>query len=109
VSNTEGHNVAKDSWYLIARFTSRADKDSVYFVKTREAARGQDLSCTCDTFAANLVNGRGTCRHTKFCKLKVIDHDGSIPIDKLPPRRVAANRKVLNLWMERNVGTYLIE
>jgi predicted nucleic acid-binding Zn finger protein len=101
--------VSAKEWYLIARFTTRADKDQVFFVKTREASRGQDLICTCDSFAANLVNGKGHCKHTKFCKLKVIDHAGSIPIEKLPPKRVTKNRKILNLWMERNVGTYLIE
>lgn len=101
--------VGADQWYLIARFTSRANKDTVYFVKTREASRGQDLICTCDTFAANLVNGKGRCKHTLFCKRNVIDYDGSIPIEKLPPKKVAKNRKVLNFWMERNVNTYLIE
>lgn len=107
--NADDERTATAVWYLIARFTARRDKDVVYFVKAREGDANRSLQCTCDTFAANLVNGRGTCKHTQFCLLKVIDFDGSIPIEKLPPKKVARNRKVLNFWMERNVNTYLIE
>lgn len=96
-------------WYLVARFNIKGDDEKVFFVKIREVERGQILSCTCDGYAANLINGVYDCRHTDYTKKFVIDEHGSILIDKLPPKKLSSNKKLANLWLDRNVRTIITE
>ena len=98
-----------DKWYLVARFTVNNNDNDVYFVKTQESSRGHNMSCTCDGYAANLVNGIYACRHTDFCINNVVDFDGGILIDKMPPRSIAKSKKLMDLWVDRHVKTYTID
>ena len=98
-----------DRWYLVARFIVEGDSDRVYFVKTKESSRGQHLSCSCDGYAANLVNGTYACQHTDFCREYVLDYEGGILIDRMPPRHVVKSKKLMDLWVDRHVKTYMID
>lgn len=100
----------REECYLIARFTTKDNDDDVFFVKMRTTPRGQSFTCSCDTFAVNLVNEQmGSCKHVVFCKKSVVDVDGSIPIDNFPKAKVRNDEKTLKLWMDRSVNTYLID